>query len=351
VQDLFMLKMSGRIGGGIVVALVLAALAAAVVAILRFDTTGKTGSGLSEAYVYDLTQLAKVDPNLILYAEAGPAIRTGFKQSRAIALDSAGRVCVAGDRAIRVFDVSGSVERTIELAGEPQCFTVLDDGAIYVGMRDHVEVLDAQGKVTASWEPLGDEAVLTSIARHGDAVFVADAGHRIVLHYDSAGTLVGHIGEKDPDREIPGFFVPSPHFDLAVSRDGLLRVADPGRNRIDTFTQDGNLEFWWGERSNGIRGFCGCCNPVSVALLPDGGFVTAEKGLVRVKVYNSDGGFVGVVAGPDQFASGRQIKIYDSPEEGQERGLDLAAGIDGRIYVLDPADNTVKVFGKKGANP
>jgi hypothetical protein len=343
--------MSGRInGGGIVVVLILAAVAAAVVAILRFDSTGETGSGLSEAYAYDLSQLAKVDPNLILYAESGPIIRTGFGQSRAIGLDSTGRVCVAGDREIRIFDASGNVERTIALAGEPQCFTVLDDGTIYVGMRDHVEVLDAQGKVTASWEPLGEEAVLTSIAKHGDAVFVADAGHRIVLHYDTAGTLVGHIGEKDPDRDIPGFFIPSPHFDLAVSRDGLLRVADPGRNRIDTFTLDGNLEFFWGERSVGIKGFCGCCNPVSFALLPDGGFVTAEKGLVRVKVFNSDGAFVGVVAGPNQFPAGRQLKICETPEECQGVALDVAAGADGRIYVLDPTDNTVKVFGKKGAN-
>lgn len=348
---MFKQRMSGKANGGWIVALlVVAALGAAVVAILRLDTTGRTGSGLSEAYAYDLSQLAKIDPNLILYAESGPVIQTGFSQSRAIALDSSGRMYIAGDGAIRVFGASGIVERTIDLAVEPQCLTVSDDGTIHVGMKDHVEVLDAQGKSVASWEPLGDEAVLTSIARHEDAVFVADAGHRIVLHYDATGTLVGHIGEKDPDRNIPGFFVPSPHFDLAVSRDGMLRIADPGRNRIDTFTLDGDLEFSWGERSNGIKGFCGCCNPVSFAILPDGGFVTTEKGLVRVKVYNSDGGFVGVVAGPDRFAGGKQMKICETPEECQGAALDVAAGADGRIYVLDPADNTVKVFRKKGAD-
>jgi DNA-binding beta-propeller fold protein YncE len=356
--------MSSRTGGGrigdlergtsrsgvLVAVLVAAALGAAVVAIVQLDTTGKTGSGLSEAYAYNLSQLAKIDPNLILYAESGPAIRTGLVQSRAIALDAAGRIYVAGDKAIHVFGASGNLEKTFSLTGEPQCLHISDDGGMYIGMRDHVEVLDAQGKVIASWEPLGEEAVLTSIARHGDAVFVADAGHRIVLQYDTAGTLVGHVGEKDPDRNIPGFFVPSPHFDLAISRDGMLRVADPGRNRIDTFTSGGDLEFFWGERSVGIKGFCGCCNPVSFALLPDGGFVTAEKGLVRVKVYNSDGAFVGVVAGPDQFAGGKQMKVCETPEECQGTALDVAAGADGRIYVLDPADNTVKVFRKKGAD-
>ncbi|MEN6426289.1 MAG: hypothetical protein ABFE13_13055 [Phycisphaerales bacterium] len=342
--------MPGRIGSGwLVVVLAIAAVGAAVVAILQLDTTGKTGSGLSEAYAYDMGRMARIDPNLILYSQSGPTIRTGLNQSRAIVQDTKGRICVAGDKAIHAFDDTGDLKNAIGLPGEPQCLTIWDDGTIYVGMKDHVEVLDAQGKALASWEPLGDEAVLTSIARHKDAVFVADAGHRIVLHYDIAGTLINHIGEKDPDRNIPGFMVPSPHLDLAVARDGMLRVVDPGRNRIDTFTLDGDLEFSWGERSVGIRGFCGCCNPVAFALLPDGGFVTAEKGLVRVKVYNSDGGFVGVVAGPDQFTGGKQMKICETPEECKEGGLDVAVGPDGRVYVLDPADNTVKVFRRKDA--
>ncbi|HSW01991.1 MAG TPA: hypothetical protein VLI39_17625 [Sedimentisphaerales bacterium] len=347
---MFTQRTSGKTNSGWIVVLVVAALAVALAAILRLDATGDRGSGLSDAYAYDVTRLARIDPNLVLYEESDPPIRTGLSQSRAIALDKADRIYVAGDKSIRVFDASGNLARTISLTGEPQCLTIWDDGVLYVGMKEHVEVLDAQGKVTASWEPLGDEAVLTSIARHGDAVLVANAGHRVVLHYDLAGTLVGHIGEKDPEREIPGFAVPSPHFDLAVSRDGLIRVANPGRNRIDTFTLDGNLEFWWGERSVGIKGFCGCCNPVSFTLLPNGGFVTAEKGLVRVKVYNSDGAFVGVVAGPDQFAGGKQMKVCETPEECQGAALDVAAGADGRVYVLDPADNTVKTFRKKGAN-
>ncbi len=330
-----------------VAALVVAAVVLAVVAVLRLDTTGERGSGLSGEYAYDLAELAKVDPNLILYAESGPAISTGFKQSRAIALDSGGRMYVAGDKAIRVFGSTGNSERMIELSGEPRCLMVVENGNIYVGLADHVEVLNAEGKSIASWDSLGDEAVLTSIARHEDSVFVADAGHRVVLHYDTAGTLVGHVGEKDPDRDIPGLVIPSPHFDVAVSRDGLLRVANPGRNRIETYTLDGNLEFWWGQRSVKIEGFCGCCNPVNFAILPDGGFVTSEKGLVRVKIYNSDGGFVGVVAGPAQLTDGSLMKICETPEECQGPAFDVAAGADGRIYVLDTTDNVVKIFSRK----
>lgn len=322
-----------------------------VIAVLRLDTTGKTGSGLSGAFVYDLSELAKVDPNLILYAESSPPVNTGFGRTHAIALDPGGRIYVAGDSAIRIFSKTSNFERVIELSGEPRCLTVSDDGQIYIGLKDHVEILDAEGQRVATWESLGDAALLTSIAKYKDDVFVADAGHRIVVHYDTAGTLIGRIGEKDADRSIPGFLVPSPYFDLAVTRDGLLRVVNPGRGRIEAYTFDGDLEFWWGTQSTDIKGFCGCCNPVNFALLPNGGFVTAEKGLVRVKVYNSDGGFVGVVAAPAQLTGGRQVRICYRPEECREGGLDVAVGADERVYVLDTIENNIRVFNRKEASP
>jgi len=341
----------GRINSNwLIVTLIVVAVGAAFVAVLLLDTTGKSGSGLSEDYLLNLRELAKVDPNLILYTEVGTPVKLALNEARAIALDSDGRMYIAGDSVIHILSNTGNPERMIELSGRPQCLTVTADGKVYIGLEDHVEVYDGDGSRLASWEPLGDETVLTSIAEHDGNVFVADAGHRIVLHYDAAGTLIGHIGEKDPDRNIPGFFIPSPHFDLAVSRDGLLRVVDPGRNRIEAYTLDGDLEFWWGKRSNDIDGFCGCCNPVNFALLPNGGFVTAEKGLERVKVYNSDGGFVGVVAGPTELGKTSQLKICETPEECRGRALDVAAGADGRVYILDTTENVVRIFQQKEAS-
>jgi hypothetical protein len=339
---------SGKTGWAVLL-LVAVATVIAIIAALRLDTTGERGSGLSSEYTYDIAELARVDPNLILYSRSGGPTETGFQQSRAIAVDSGGRIYVAGDKAIRVFNYAGQAERTMQLRGEPKCLTIADDGRIYVGLRDHIEVLDTEGKTVASWDSLGGETVLTSIARYGDNVFAADAGRRIVLHYDAAGKLIGRIGEKDADRNVPGFIIPSPHFDLAVSQDGLLRVVNPGRLRIETYTFAGEFEFSWGEASTKIEDFCGCCNPVSFALLPNGWFVTAEKGLDRVKLYNSDGGFAGVVAGPDQLGKTGQVKICTNPEQCQGGVLDVAAGPDGRVYVLDTAANAIRIFSRKEA--
>ncbi len=330
---------------------VLAAVAIVIagVAVVRLDTTGKKGSGLGKEYVYDIKELAKIDPNLILYEEAVEAISTGFTDSRAITVDSQGSIYTAGDKAIRVFAEGGNLVGEFKLADVPRCLTVSGDGKIYVGMKDRVEVYDGRGKRLASWESLGDDAVLTSIAVSKNDVFVADAGNRIVLRYDTAGKLINRIGERDKDRNVPGFVIPSPYFDLAVGHDGLLRVVDPGRHRIEAYTFDGDLEFWWGEFSAGVEGFCGCCNPVNFAILEDETFVTCEKGLTRVKIYDAKGAFVGVVAGPEQLVEGGTAGICQFPADCQAGGFDVAVDATGRILVLDTIKNVVRIFARREA--
>ncbi len=110
------------------------AVVIAVVALVRLDTTGKKGSGLGKEYLYDVKDLAKIDPNLILYEESAQSLSTGFTDSHGIALDSQGSIYIAGDRAIRVFAQSGDLLNEIELTDIPRCLTVADDDKIYIGM-------------------------------------------------------------------------------------------------------------------------------------------------------------------------------------------------------------------------
>jgi len=338
-------RTSGKVDARLLVGvLVGVAVLVAVLAVIRHDVSGDKGSGLGRQFAYDIREPARVDPALIMYEESADAIETGFAASHGIAVDSKGSMYVAGDQAVRIFSDRGAALGKIELAEAPRCLAVVPGGAIYVGLKDHVEVYDAQGQRQARWESLGPDAILTSIAVSGDNVFVADAGNRVVVRCDTAGKIINPIGKKDSVRDVPGFVIPSPHFDIAVTGDGLLRAVNPGRRRIEAYTFDGDLEFWWGSSSVAIEGFCGCCNPVNIAILPDGGYVTCEKGLVRVKVYDSEGEFVGVVAAPSQLVREGECKVCELPEQCQAGGFDVAVDPAGRVIILDTIKNIVRIF-------
>lgn len=319
----------------LITAVVIVALAVGGWAVWR---SGNCASGLCRTSVdnYDdkMAAFGKTDPKLLMYRE-GDKIPTGLKTPRGIALDKAGRIYVVGDYAIRVFLGSGKHILDIRTAAEPHCIAVSDDGTIYAGMRDHVEVFDRTGVRTAVWDSAGKKAYLTSIAVTPSDVWVADASDRIVLRYSRGGQVTATFAAKDQAKNAPGLVVPSPYVDLMPAANGAIWVSDPGRHQLELYASDGRMVRSWGKESFAIDGFSGCCNPTNFAVLADGRFVTSEKGLPRVKVYSPAGKFEGVVAGREAF----------TPETA---GLDIAADANGRILVLDPDARSVRVFLPKG---
>ena len=319
----------------------LAALAMAAVAVFRQARENRNPATPPKSLLYDDSQYRKTDPALVKYREAAP-VATGFQQARGIALSSDGRISVAGDRAVRLFSKDGVQEKEWPLDGEPYVLAAGDGGRLYVGFLEHVEILGADGARAARWESLGKSARLTSLAAAGTDLWAADAGNRVVLHCDAKGEIVGRYGERDEARKEPGLIVPSPHLDVAVASDGTVWFTNPGRHRLENWALTGERIRTWGQPSAEvlkagrpeIHGFCGCCNPTDFAFLPDGRFVTSEKGIPRVKVYKADGTFECVVAGAESFKS-------------DEVGLDVATDRDGRIYVLDPTDRAVRIFAPK----
>jgi hypothetical protein len=337
----------GKIQSGLLTGLVLAvAIGAGVVAFILFDASG-TKSTLGPEYSYDIEQYAKIDPSLIVYQQTGEPIKTDFEKTSAVAVGADGRIYIAGDEKITIYTSGFSVQTEVELKGEPTCVEVETDGTMVVCVKSDVLFINPTGVEIDRWTIPADNAILTSVAMDNENVFVADAVNKLVWRLDHDGSVVGKIGQKDPDRNIPGIVIPSAYFDIASYPDGLLRVVNPGRHWIEAYTSDGDREWYWGTSGVNIKGFSGCCNPVALAILPDGGFVTAEKGLVRVKVYDADGEFVGVVAGPDQLGWVAPLRVCKTPEECKAKGFDVAVDKQGRIYVLDTLRNVVRIFEKK----
>jgi hypothetical protein len=196
----------------------------------------------------------------------------------------------------------------------------------------------------ALWDSPGSRAYFTGIAADANQVYVADAGNRIVHRYDRSGKYLNRIGAKDRSRDIPGFIVPSPFFSVATGSDGLVRVTNPGRHRVELYTPAGDLELAWGRPGAAIENFCGCCNPIDLALLPEGRTVTFEKGIPRVKVFSAVGEFESVVAGPESFAENARLC---GPNDCTRGGMDGVTDAAGRVFILDLVTAQVRVMEPK----
>ncbi|MDF7799895.1 hypothetical protein P4C99_10485 [Pontiellaceae bacterium B1224] len=281
---------------------------------------------LGKSFDYSLDEYRKVDPALIKYRELEPILPTLGKLS-ALALSADDRIFVGGENGIEVFPGGEKVP----MVGTPSCLRVAEDGTVFAGMQNHVAVFSKDWKKTV-WDAPAENAYLTSIDVDDWYVYVADAGSRRIWRYKKEGGEPFEIGEKDWANGVRGFNIPSPLFDLAINRfDGSFWAVNPGYHAFENFRPDGMPLSTWEASSMGIEGFSGCCNPSHFALLADGGFVTAEKGLPRVKIHNADGSFRCVVAAPDQF-------------DDDAEGLDVAVGSDGKIVVLDSSRNQVRIF-------
>lgn len=287
-------------------------------------------------FEYNISNFKKSDSGLVHYSEVRH-IDIELNELFGIAIGADNKIYVSGDNSVLILNSGGNIQTTIA-AGQPvRCLTVDGEGDIYLGMADHIEIYNQKGIKKAQWEFLGEDAIVTSIAVSKEAVFIADAGNHVVWKYDKTGALLSRIGDRNEAKDIPGFIIPSPYFDVGIDPDGFFWVVNPGRHSLENYNSDGGIRSSWGYYSMEMEGFCGCCNPSHFVIMEDGSFVTSEKGIARVKILNRIGRLVSIVAGAEQFDEGTV-------------GLDLALDSEQRIFVLDPKRRSVRVFEKKRKN-
>ncbi len=302
---------------------------------------------LGPEFTYDVTRFQTSDPSLIRWREVTRFV-SGFERPRNLAVAGSSRpgatILVCGDGGIHRFDAEGMALDTCGIEGSVHAIAQLPDGRILAAVAGRVLVFGSDWKPLAEWAL--PDVLPVSLAVGEKRIYLADATGRVVRVLDLDGRTLEVIGQRDPEQGIEGFVVPSPYFGVRLAPDGLLRIANPGKHRIEAWTLDGSFELAWGRPSYAVDGFCGCCNPVSFALLPDGGFVTGEKGLPRVKTYDIHGSFTGLVAGPEAFPEYIKAAQAGTPKAASA-GIHVAVDAGGRVLILDAIGGTVRIMERK----
>jgi len=308
----------------------------------------KDGRGLKDGretkldprFVYDVSQFERTDPAQLIYGEVA-SIATGLEGPKCLAAGPDNTIFIGGDRVVNRFDHAGQLLASIPLGGKPLALAATG-GRLCVALKDRLDIFDCNGRPLIQGEPLGPGTWLTGVCDAGEAIFLADAGHREILRCDRRGGVIGRFGHHGDGN--PGFVVPSPYFNVMLGGDGLLWVNNPGRHQIEAYTAEGKFELGWGSPSMAVENFCGCCNPVHFTRRSDGKFVTSEKGLNRIKIYDSRGNFEGVVAGPEHLVKDLELAKKACVDCRIGFGFDVACDATGRVLALDPATRSVRIF-------
>ncbi len=282
-------------------------------------------------YKLESEVLDRVDPDMILYRETRN-FRLPLQSLTGISC-LGDKLYVAGDDRILVLDRRGNLLLNKPVECKPLSVKATT-GKIYLGAAGLLAVLDSAANVLSLSDGFDVETILTSVDASGEYVFAADAGKRVVYRLDAGGTKQLEFDGLSGNDGNHGFIIPSPCFDLALNMFGELWVANPGKHTLENYSPEGQLRGWWKNAANDIKGFSGCCNPAHFTFLPNGNFITSEKGIIRIKEYKPSGELVGVVAPSSLFTQGGHAP-------------DVACDEQGRVYALDPERRMIRVFERK----
>ena len=291
------------------------------------------GEDPKNPYDLNIDSIGKIDDNLYCNYQSS-SIKLDIKKPKAIALGPDDNIFISGDSSVFIYDNSGKNIFEFKLNAQAYSIAVSKENKIFLGIRDHIKVYSKKGKLSGTWKSIGEKGFISSIALKDDNVFISDAEAELIYEYNSSGEKLMTYGSKKASDSLLRFVLPSYYFDIAIDPEGFLWAANTGKHKLVNLKSNGELRSYWGETSSLISCFCGCCNPTHFVILEDGSFITSEKGIVRVKKYDSAGQFVCAVAGPKHFKK-------------DSKGLDIAIDSEQNIYVLEPMAQKVHIFKEK----
>lgn len=311
--------MKGKYIGAFLVVLVLV-----IVAMIVFDNKedrADTSTYLTaNPFEKDIEAYQNVEDSIITHVEK-KQIPLKVTTPKAIGYKD-GRIYLLADDFLQIIRTDGKELRKMKVEATSKSFTILENNQVLLACTDHLVLLsEALTELKRSKPTL--ESNYSGVATNGSKVFVSDAGKKQVLVFDmelnQSKSFHGESGVSDQH----GFIIPSAHFDLGVNEDMELWVVNPGMHALQNYSDEGKLRGSWNNSSFDIDGFSGCCNPFHIAFQKDGSFVTSEKGLVRIKVYEPYGMLRSVVAAPSSFTNGTKAPDIALDENGAVLALDF----------------------------
>ena len=147
-------RASAKIGGAIMIIVMIVTLAVGTFALSRIDTWGERNATDPQHFQLNLQEQVQIPPELIGYAERF-RFDTSLQEPHSLAVASDGTILVAGDRAVVRLSPAGQVLGTIPLEQSPTCLAVAGAGTevserIYVGCSRHVVSFRRRGSRSAN---------------------------------------------------------------------------------------------------------------------------------------------------------------------------------------------------------
>jgi hypothetical protein len=291
----------------------------AFIGYMIFDTVRPEGSANNKAEAKEGKPLPDAwDVSGEIKANEGPLT--------SVTVSPAGIIYLGGDSYVSCYDKDLKQIWSIKT---PYPVTSLSNygDTIFASTMQIILIISSEGKIMDEWGPFEDKEFITSISSNKSYVAIADAVNKMIFVLDKKGVVTKLIGQNDGQ-----FVVPSPYFDVALGSDNSLVVANAGRRRVETRNIEGDLKGYFGEPGTAPEAFCGCCNPSHLTIIPEG-FVTAEKGINRIKILSKTGEFVEFVTSKNKF-------LPSVP-------LDLASADGKTIYAANPSDGKLYIFTRK----
>jgi hypothetical protein len=284
-----------------------------------FDTANPADSGNAEAK-------NAATPELPDAWKISNEFKVNEGSLEAVTVASSGLIYLGGDSFVSCYDKDLKLNWNVKSSSPVTALSTSGD-TVFASTVNQILVMSSAGKILNEWGPYEDSSLITSISSNRKFVAFADAGNKIVYILDKGGEVKKMIGQSERK-----FVLPSPYFDVALDDNNNIYIANTGEHRIEKYSINGVFTSQFGGAGTAPGLFCGCCAPPHFALIPQG-FVTAEKGINRIKILDKNGEFV-------EFVNSKNNFIKSVP-------LDLASADGITIYGAYPAESKLYVFSRK----